>query len=38
MYKAVAEAWIDKKIWNVPKIEKVVEDYELFLENTQKMI
>lgn len=38
MYKAVAEAWIGKKIWNAPKIEKVVEDYELFLENTQKMI
>jgi len=32
MYKAVAEAWTGSKIWNAPKIETVVEDYEAFLD------
>jgi phosphoribosylaminoimidazole-succinocarboxamide synthase len=36
MYKSVAEAWAGSKIWNAPSIEKVVEDYQAFLDKLPK--
>ncbi|MDD5162770.1 MAG: phosphoribosylaminoimidazolesuccinocarboxamide synthase [Candidatus ainarchaeum sp.] len=32
MYKSVCEAWIEKKVWNAPHIESIVESYKGFME------
>lgn len=34
MYKAGCEAWIERKIWNAPSIEEVINQYKSFLEKT----
>lgn len=37
-YKSVCEAWIEKKIWNAPSMEEVLEEYLAFLEKQNKVI